>query len=714
MQLTPQSLISEITRIDRDQSAALKRLGITTLEDLLFHFPNRYAAFAAGGFIEASNIGDEVTLIGSLRNVEAKKSWKSKVPMTSGQFADSRGDVIQVVWMHQPYIAKMYGTGPVKIMGKLVEQKNGKLGMMNPRIEKITEMTIDHSDSLFGTNESVDHPQPVYPETRGISSNWMYHTLERIFAAGIHKQILEPIPEYLLSELKLPHIEKALLWIHRPEKSEHATASRKRFAFQEIFMVQVARQMVRNQIRTTAASSIPVTRAHTQKFWDALPFPPTGAQLRAVNGVIDDISHDEPMMRLLEGDVGSGKTAVAAAISYALADTSLSNKKPYQVAYLAPTDVLATQLFESFIEFFKNQPLPIALMTGKKVRKFPSKNDPTTWTDVSKSQLIKWMESGDIAVTIGTHALLGEKVKFKNLALAIIDEQHRFGTNQRAKITRKGAVTPHLLSMTATPIPRSLALTIYGDLDLSVLDELPPGRKVPDTRVYNFDELETIWKHLKSQLDSGRQIYLIAPRIADNEEGLDISSLDTLAAYAQKHLSGYSTATMHSKLKKDDKDATMTQFAEGTIDILISTSVIEVGVNVPNATTIVIFNADRYGLAQLHQLRGRVQRGSHQSFCFLVSKTQAENSINRLRTLASTSDGFKLAEADLENRGSGDLAGVKQWGLSDIAMEALRNPRLVEIARNSAKALLESDPDLKNHTSLSTAIHSGGYDIHFE
>ena len=713
MELTPSSKISEIVRITKDQSVALARLGISNLGDLLHHYPTRYGNFAEGENIAMAPRGSEVSLIGRLEKLQTTKSWKTKIPMTKGIFVDTNGKSLPVIWMHQPYIGNLLkGADTVKIVGT-ISDKGDKPVMMNPRVEKLKEFPIDHGNSLFNKNEQLQ-PEPVYPETKGVSSAWVYHTLERVFGAKIHEQLVDPIPKELLTSLKLPPLATALMWIHRPKNSNDAQVARKRFAFQEIFLVQVARQMVRRQLMISGAIAVPVDESNLQNFWKHLGFTPTGAQKNAIHTIVGDISKAVPMLRLVEGDVGSGKTAVAAGVCYALAEVALHTKTCYQVAYLAPTEVLANQLFESFIQFFKHQPLPIALLTGKTCKKFPSKVDPTGWTTTSKSQLIKWMQSGDIVVTIGTHALLGEKVGFKNLALAIIDEQHRFGTNQRAKVVNKGTLVPHLLSMTATPIPRTLALTIYGDLDLTVLDELPPGRKIPLSKVVTFTELKPIWEHIKKELAAGRQAYLICPRIADNEEGMPLISTTQAQTLLKKNLPGVSSELMHSKLTKQKKEDVMKDFADKKFDVLISTSVVEVGVNVPNATSIVIFNAERYGLAQLHQLRGRVQRSSDQSYCFLVSNSQSETSIKRLQTLASTSDGFALAEADLNVRGTGDLAGVKQWGLSDIAMEALRNPKLVSIARESALGILDNDPQLTKNPNIKNAIVSGGYDIHFE
>ncbi len=722
--MSPYSSISSLIRLDREKVASLKKLGLVSVKDLLFYFPTRYADIAEGVSVSHTDLDSktEISLIGRFQKLEATKSWKTKIAMTKGIFIDTEGTRVAVTFMRQPYIAKMYeGVSSIKLIGILKQDEAGKFSMMNPKVEQIKELVIDHSDSLFSKNADgsantlEDSFTPLYPTTKGITSNWFHVVMKRALSLGIHNNIPDPLPSELLKKLSLPPLATALVWLHDPKNKNHAEAARKRFAFQEIFLIQLARQKLRAELEKTGSTAIPVTEDHLLNFWKHLGFTPTGAQKNAIHTVVRDISKTSPMLRLLEGDVGSGKTAVAAGVCYAIAETSLEHRTQYQVAYLAPTEVLATQLFESFISFFKHQPLPIALMTGKTCRKFPSKTSKDDWTNVSKAQLNKWLVAGDISIIIGTHALLSEKVKFKNLALAIIDEQHRFGTNQRAKITRKHELTPHLLSMTATPIPRTLALTIYGDLDLSVLDELPAGRKVPQTHVKTFEEMEKVWEHLKNELQSGRQAYIICARIAENEESsLDVISTESAQKLVKKFLPEFSVGVMHSKLTKDKKEEVMQEFNEHKFDILISTSVVEVGVNVPNATNIVIFNSDRFGLAQLHQLRGRVQRGSFQSHCFLVTKSQSENSMKRLGAMAQTSDGFKLAEADLANRGTGDLAGIKQWGLSDIAMEALRNPKLVEITREEARKLIAEDPDFNNYPIIKETLESGEYKVHLE
>jgi ATP-dependent DNA helicase RecG len=477
---------------------------------------------------------------------------------------------------------------------------------------------------------------------------------------------------------------------------------------------------------------------------------------------------NQAMSRLLEGDVGSGKTAVAAATAYAVmvnkpsknentvikkqndqisieSNSNLpldrSNAKPIlkpsqklvrstnlQIAYMCPTEILATQHFESFIQYFSYMPIQIGLITGSGCRKFPSKVNPKGWTDISKNQLLQWVANGEIAVLIGTHALIQKTVNFKNLAYVIIDEQHRFGTAQRAKLVKKSlqntsntssTSAPHLLSMTATPIPRTLALTMYGDLDLTILDEIPAGRKPIITELVLPNNREEIYKKIKIELQAGRQMYVICPRInepdPDKEAAIIAKSVKEEAIRLKKSVfPEYEIGVLHGKLKPDEKDTVMENFKSGKIKILCATSVVEVGVNVPNATVIIIEGAERFGLAQLHQLRGRVMRSTHQAYCYVFTETNSAKSIERLKALQSAKNGFELAELDLSQRGAGQLSGFQQWGVSDIAMEALQNLKMVEAARTEATEIINEDVYLSKYPILKKRVEEHNINAHFE
>lgn len=432
------------------------------------------------------------------------------------------------------------------------------------------------------------------------------------------------------------------------------------------------------------------------------------------------------MSRLLEGDVGSGKTAVAATAAYVTVNQRPQDKNGklqtfgnLQVGYMAPTEILATQHFESFIQYFKHLPINVGLITGSGCRKFPSKSNPNTWTTISRSQLLKWVENGEIPILIGTHALIQKTVKFKNLALVVIDEQHRFGTAQRRKLVRKDNIAPHLLSMTATPIPRTLALTIYGDLDLSLLDEMPAGRKQIITEIITPNKRTETYEKIKEELKNGRQLYVICPRIdePDPEKELALSVKSVVAEakiLKERVFNEYEVGILHSKMSKEKKESVMQDFSLGKINILCATSVVEVGVNVPNATIIIIEGAERFGLAQLHQLRGRVIRSTHQAYCYIFADAKSKKTIARLEALKTAKNGFELAELDLSLRGAGELGGTKQWGITDLGMEAIKNIKMVEAARTEAVALIEKDPELTKYPLLKQKVREKTSEFHFE
>ncbi|MDO8729095.1 MAG: helicase-related protein, partial [bacterium] len=390
-----------------------------------------------------------------------------------------------------------------------------------------------------------------------------------------------------------------------------------------------------------------------------------------------------------------------------------------QTAYMAPTEILAQQHFESFIKYFKHLPINVALITGSGCRKFPSKVNPDGWTDISRAQLLKWVSSGEISILIGTHALIQKSVKFKHLALVIVDEQHRFGTAQRQKLVNKNELTPHLLSMTATPIPRTLALTLYGDLDLTLLDEMPAGRKKIITEIITPEGRPAAYQKIEEEMASGRQLYVICPRIDEPDPTKELAVLaKSVKAEAQRLKKDifpeYEITILHSKMPPAAKERVMLDFKAYKTSILVATSVVEVGVNVENASLIIIEGAERFGLAQLHQLRGRVLRGTHQPYCFVFAETKSPKTVERLKALKTAKNGFELAEFDLLQRGAGVLAGTKQWGLSDLGMEAVKNIKMVEAARTEAAKIIESDPALTKYPLLKKHLDSSTNKIHFE
>ncbi len=789
-------------RLDENQKKALRKLKLFSVHDLLFHFPVRYSDISEVKQIDELIPGEVATIYGKISKLKTKKSFRTKIPMGEAEIEDITGK-IKILWFHQAYLAKMIHEGQnVKLTGKVTEGKQGKY-LTNPEFEKTPDLPIDAHNTLFAKDgvqiDNSGFSYPIYHETKGITSKWFYHAIEKILKDKTLEKIEDYIPTEILKKYNLPTLKTSLIWIHKPKNKKDAESARKRFAFEEVFCIQLERQHDKTEYRKNKSFQIIPNEKEMSEFLKRFPFTPTKSQIKSINTILEDMAKTFPMSRLLEGDVGSGKTAVAATATYIATKQrpfDFAQGKPQsfgnlQVAYMAPTEILATQHFESFIQYFKHLPINIALITGSGCRKFPSKvaskilkpkdmsvgafatnksNLPfqdgvqatedislaeQNWTNISRSQLLKWVANGEIPILIGTHALIQKTVKFKNLALVVIDEQHRFGTEQRRKLVRKDNIAPHLLSMTATPIPRTLALTIYGDLDLSLLDEMPAGRKEIITEIITPDKRAGTYEKVRAEIQKGRQVYIICPRIFEAEEtGEEMFVSESLGrsdgdgqrkfltknfrALGNKHLEAdrvqlelrsvtaeakrlkkevfpeYEIGVLHSKMSKEKKEKEMEKFTKGFLNILVATSVIEVGVNVPNATVIIIEGAERFGLAQLHQLRGRVIRSTHQAYCYVFAEAKSQKTIDRLKALKTAKNGFELAELDLTLRGAGELGGTKQWGITDLGMEAIKNIKMVEAARTEAIRLISENSELSKYPLLKSKVKEKVSEFHFE
>lgn len=745
--MKPQDTLASHFRLDAPHVKALKKLGIVTVYDLLMHLPARYEDVSDIQSVGGLQKDQEAIVFGQLSGLKTRKAWASKRPISEGYIEDGSAK-IKIMWFNQPYMAKMYSDGMyVKLVGK-VTGTEGKLYIANPEVEKLDSLPIDRHDSIFkGTDAMMDDTiYPVYRETKGITSKWFYHTALKCFEKGILDQLHDPIPEEILARYKLPNLKTALVWIHSPKKADHAASARKRFAFEEVFYIQTQKAIDRAAVSAASTYQVNTDKKHLEAFTNRFPFALTDAQNTSITSIIESFTKNHAMSRLLEGDVGSGKTAVAATTAYAVATSRPpeGRKTPssrqnlergetsnvmrvseleygnLQVAYMAPTEILAKQHFESFIEYFKHLPIQIGLITGSGCQKFPSKSNPNKPTPISRAQLLKWVKNGEVPILIGTHALIYKSVEFKHLAYVIIDEQHRFGTNQRKQLAKKDARMPHLLSMTATPIPRTLALTIYGDLDITLLDQMPSGRKPIITQIIGPGQSAKMYEHVRSELAIGRQAYVICPRIEEPDPDMQTAlQLKSVIAEAKRlqttEFRDYKVGVMHGKMTPADKDKVMTEFSSHKIDILVATSVVEVGVNVPNATNIIIEGAERFGLSQLHQLRGRVVRGTHQPYCFAVTDSKSDKTKDRLKALVTAKNGFELAEHDLNFRGSGELYGQKQSGLSDLGMEAIKNLKLVEAARTEAQKLVATHPNVaKDFPLIFERVAKLGESLHME
>ncbi len=701
-------------RLTERQRNALAKLKIHTVEDLLYHIPARYEDIAESKQISDLETNTNATLYGQITDIEKRLSWKSKRYMVEATLKDSTGE-ITLMWFNQIYMEKMLAHKPfVKVVGKVTGKS--KKTMVNPTTE-ILPSVPEYIDSAQG------QLIPVYKESMGITSRWFYFAVKKALSSIPKSDFKDPIPPNLLKKYNLPTLYTSFAWAHFPNKHNQYQAAQKRFAFEEVFALQALKAIEKESMKHMRGVNISITKEAEEKlksFVSKFGFPLTGAQKRAISDLIDDFKKPYPTARLLEGDVGSGKTAVAASASYLVYNSKTKDNefKSLQTAYMAPTEILAGQLFEDFISFYKEENVKIALVTSSGCKIYPSKTQKGA-TKIACSQVKKWIKEGIVPIVIGTHSLIFKSVEFENLAFVIVDEQHRFGTNQRKALSKKDGATPHFLSMSATPIPRTLALTIYGDLELTLLDELPKGRKEIKTKIVSKKDRQKAYDFVKDQLKSGRQAYIICPRIEEPDpEKANALRLKSVMEEMEKLQAGefkdYVLAPLHGKMKPAEKDETMKAFAEGKIDILVATSVVEVGVNVPNATVIIIEGAERFGLSQLHQLRGRVRRSTHEAYCFLFTDSSNPDTKARLKALEKSKDGFELAEADLKLRGAGDLYGSKQWGLSDTGMLALQNIKMVEAARKEATDLVKKDLDLKGNPILKEKISKMEKDLHLE
>lgn len=705
--------VKKISGIGSVYQQKLKKLGIKTIEDLLFHFPHRYEDFSNLVPISKLEPSKIFSVQGKIIEIKNTRTWKKKMILTQAVVKDKTG-AIKVIWFNQPYLIRALKKGSrVCLAGKVKRNKQG-IYLSNPAYEKLPKSKTSQNQ-LTHAGRLV----PVYPETEGLSSRWLRYIIKPQLDK-FKTKIEDPIPESTRKKHNLLPAKKALSQIHFPDSKKLAQKAKKRFSFEDLFLIEIMILKKRMELNKYKGIPIPLDSDLLEEFVDSLPFKLTNAQKKCSRQILRDLKKNRPMNRLLEGDVGSGKTVVA---TMGALNTI---KAGYQVGFMAPTEILAQQHFKAISKMLKDFGVNIGLLTGKE-DKFISRKLPTQTIEASRRKLLQKVKKGKIDLLIGTHALIQSKVKFNNLALVILDEQHRFGVEQRAKLVSpnkksKTIPIPHLLSMTATPIPRTLALTIYGDLDLSLLDELPKGRKKVITKVVNPKNRNKAYNFIRKQINKGRQVFVICPRIepSSQEEDQPLHWSEAKAVkqeyqkLSQKVFPNLKVGMLHGKMSSKEKRKQMTDFKNKKTDILVSTSVVEVGVDIPNASVMMIEGAERFGLAQLHQFRGRVGRAKHQSFCFLFTDSPAKKTGQRLKALVNSEDGFQLAEKDLKIRGAGNLLGTRQSGIPDLAMDALKDASLVEKTREAAKKTLEQDPQLKNHLPLKRKVKRFQAKIHLE
>ena len=633
--LTPDTPVRYLKGVGPKTAERFEKLGIVTLADLLCHYPRRYIDFSRPYSIAEAPPDTECVVKAEVFAKPAGRilpGGRRMERITAGDDVSS----LEITWFNNPYATQKLELGQEYYFEGIVTGGMLRRQMVNPQVRTAAQITAAPFEA-------------VYPQTEGLSSTVIAKCIRQLLP---HAELLpDPLPEEMLKKYRLLSKADAVRAIHCPATEEEAFAARRRLIYEELLVLQLGIGRMKN--RGSASTGAPMQRLDPAPFWASLPFSPTGAQRRAVDEILTDLSGSTSMNRLLQGDVGSGKTLVAAAAIWACI------RSGYQAALLAPTEILAAQHAENLNRMLAPFGMRVALLTGG-------------MKAAARRTTLAAIRSDEADLVVGTHAILSEGVEFARLGLAVVDEQHRFGVRQRGMLAEKAA-NPHLLVMSATPIPRTLGLLIYGDLDISILDELPPGRKPVKTRCITGKKRRDLYGFLDREIGAGRQVYIVCPAIEDTPDG----GLNAVKSYyediAKALLPDRRVGLMHGKLKPKEKAAVMDDFKADRLDALVSTTVIEVGVDVPNATVMVIENAERYGLSALHQLRGRVGRGAAESWCFLVSDNTAESVQKRLKFLCSTSDGFAVAQFDLETRGPGDFFGSRQHGLPTLQIADLMN-----------------------------------------
>jgi ATP-dependent DNA helicase RecG len=690
----PRSVNDPVTSLKGVQAKTaekLAKLGLSTVRDLLYYFPFRHNDYANLRTVSELTPGQDETV--RVQVWSAKQTQLGSRRGSEATVGDESG-MMHVVWFNQPWVATSLRTNSEILLAGRVSLYKGRPTFENPEYEP-----WDEGEELTHTGRLV----PVYRLTKEVTGRNLRRLVRQ--ALDSYLDVLsDPLPQALRKRLNLIDLRRAVQQAHFPESEESLAEARRRLAVDEMLPLQIS-VLLRRQEWQQPGTAEPIAAPGNilTAFRSALPFMLTGAQERALGQLLDDLARDVPMSRLLQGDVGSGKTVVAAC------GALLAAAAGRQAAVMAPTEVLAEQHFRTLCSLFGadasdrplaraelpylNRPLNIALLTGSLRPK-------------ERAEVYEAIGTGHVAIAVGTHALIQEGLTFDDLAFVVVDEQHRFGVMQRAALRGKSGTSVHMLVMTATPIPRSLYLTLYGDLDVSVIDELPPGRKPIETRWLPPDQREHAQEFIRGQVTNGRQAFVICPLVEESEALQAKSAVQEHQRLSEQVFPDLNVELVHGRMSARDKDAAMRRFREGDAHILVSTSVIEVGIDVPSATVMLIEGADRFGLAQLHQFRGRVGRGAEQSYCLLLSESPSLDAQERLKLMETTTDGFRLAEADLRLRGPGEFFGTRQSGLPDFRVASLLDTRLIEMARAEAGQILNDDPQLAKpeHAALATEV----------
>lgn len=674
--------ITTLAGISDTYGRRLERLGITTVRDLLYHLPARYEDFSAMRHINELMYGQEVTIVGVVQEAKNRQSQRGSV-VTTAVISDGTGTV-QVTWFNQPWLTRTLTPGkPIRLSGK-VGVYLGRITFQSPRWEPV-------SDEQLHTNGII----PIYPLTEKVSESWLRARI-RAALKQYGRRVPDPLPLALRESLGLVDLPAALELVHAPKNLAQTEEARRRLAFDELLSLQIGVLAQRREWRSQPGRSLQPDEAILERFYARLPFRLTAAQTRALDEILADMAESAPMSRLLQGDVGSGKTVVAAAAMLVAVTTGM------QAALMAPTEILAEQHYRSLSALLsrpaeerdESAPVDSPFLLGTREPTIALLTGSTPAAE--RRDLLERLAAGELDILVGTHALIQPDVAFNRLGLVVVDEQHRFGVEQRGALRQKGGeATPDVLVMSATPIPRSLALTLYGDLDLSVIEELPPGRTPVMTRIITPRQRERAYSYIRAQVREGHQAFVICPLVEESEKSEARAAVDEYHRLQQEIFPDLKLGLLHGRMTAAEKEAVMAEFYRGERHILVSTAVVEVGIDVPNATVMLVEGANRFGLAQLHQFRGRVGRGAHRSLCLLLAEEDlSAEGEQRLRALEETTDGFKLAEIDLQLRGPGEFFGTRQSGIPDLTVARLGDSRALDLARRAAQAIINADPEL--------------------
>lgn len=664
------SSVEKIKGVGPETAKKLAKLGVETIYDLLTFWPRRYDDYSEVLPIKDIEPG-AITVKAKIESIKGKRVRRG-MHITEGVIRDE-SSAIRVVWFNQPYREKYFKPGKDYYFSGLYDFSFNRYVLQNPTVEEAKEFTANTARIV-----------PVYPQTKGLTSRDIRKAITEI--TSMFQELPETLPDWMQEEFDFMSFAEAAYQLHWPENQTKLEEAKHRIGFEEVFAYVLAGQLNKKQIEDEVSLPIQFSEDFAKEYTSALPFELTQEQKKAAWEILQDIEKERPMNRLLEGDVGAGKTAVAAMAAY------MAAKQGLQTAIMAPTELLARQHAATLADLLEPLGITIGLLTSA------VKGKPKT---TMKSQL----EQGLLDIAVGTHALLQESVTFHRLGLIVIDEQHRFGVKQRQKLVDKGKKIPHILSMTATPIPRSLALTVYGELDISIINAKPKNRRPIETTIWSPNSRPQLYQHIDDEIKEGRQVFVVCPLIDDSESSEVKSVNEEVKRLKNTYFKHRRIGTLHGKMKDDEKAEIMQQFAHQEIDILVSTTVIEVGIDIPNASVMLIEGADTFGLAQLHQLRGRVGRGDYQGYCYLIPSTSQKPS-KRLRAMETTNDGFQLAEMDLEIRGPGAIYGSKQHGSLDLKVANITDTQLIKDARASANTFIKKDEHLQAYPLLQKRVQN--------